>query len=88
MPHEPLAAYGQPSFPQGFMKSNGYPQIIIKICDSSREELKVGPSEVFDPDYRVALFEFGYQRTLRGIVWKKFSELLDSTEVAELPGPN
>lgn len=39
------------------------------IPDEAREELRVEPSEAFDPKYMRALFEYGYRRTLEGKTW-------------------
>jgi len=39
------------------------------IPDEAREELRVEPSEAFDPKYMTALFEYGYRRTLEGKTW-------------------
>jgi len=58
------------------------------IPESAREQIGVEPSEVFDPDYMRALFDYGYRRTLQGNTWKDFSEFLDATEAAELPNTN
>jgi len=48
------------------------------IPDEVRDELGVKPSEAFDPNYMKALFNYGYQRTEKGEVWKDFSTLIDA----------
>ncbi len=56
------------------------------IPESVRTELEVEPTEAFDPAYMSALFEFGYERTMRGETWVDLAEFLQNLETLDLGG--
>ena len=56
------------------------------IRDEVRTDLGVDPTEVFDPKYMRALFDFGYREVLNGETWKDFGTMLRSIDRLDLIG--
>lgn len=46
--------------------------------DDITELFDVEPAEEFDPKYMKALFDFGYQRTMKSETWQEFSKLVET----------
>ncbi|MEM9302748.1 MAG: patatin-like phospholipase family protein [Pseudomonadota bacterium] len=53
------------------------------IPDEAHEAVGVEPDQAFDPKYMKALFEFGYRRTLEGLTWQDFSEMIEEAKGVE-----
>jgi len=56
------------------------------IRDEVRTDLGVDPTEVFDPKYMRALFDFGYREVLNGETWKDFGTMLRSIDRLDVIG--
>ncbi len=63
---------------------DGLELIVTWIPESVRTKLEVEPTEAFDPKYMSALFEFGYERTMRGETWVDMEEFLQNLETLDL----
>jgi predicted patatin/cPLA2 family phospholipase len=55
------------------------------IPEGTNELIGVKPTEEFDPSYMQALFNFGYERTMKGETWRDFAELVEDDLASGLP---
>ncbi len=55
---------------------DGLDLLVTWIPDEANEAIAVTPTEEFDPNYMKALFEYGYERTMKGETWEDFSKLV------------
>ena len=56
---------------------DGLDLFVTWIPDDANEAIGVAPTEEFDPEFMRALFDYAYERTLRGETWQDFSELIE-----------
>lgn len=59
---------------------DGLDMKVTWIPDEAYTGLGIVASEAFDPKYMRALFDFGYRRTMEGMTWLDFSDMLNAID--------